>query len=344
MGFLSNLSDKIKDLERGLLGNNTTSKGVNKKPLTRRELLNGIYRHFELRLEDECTDEGLLFPTSFLIFLSHEDYLQRSDTFAPTVKELVNKFNKTILNLKSTKYQSYIPHAQFWQFQFCELPSKPGYGKSSDRFEEDTQDRIVVSSKIYPEKDLTEIDVFFNEQKERVVTTGFSKDSLNVSNLAINLESLKGIDIRAKDYFRINFNDLRKGNSISDENSKPSSVHLIPLAKLLILTSRDYFIDITGQQNTNYVISTKEIYISGKNDSFNIGDVPVLRLNHDNVFNKHCHIRYDMLKKVFLLSAIGETAVEGKVIVPDGNHWIQLNDGDQILINGEIAISFVLNK
>ena len=61
--------------------------------LTRGLLVELIYKEFVRQLESETTEDQMLFPASYTIYLSSTDFEKRKSGFPFTVKELVHRFN-----------------------------------------------------------------------------------------------------------------------------------------------------------------------------------------------------------------------------------------------------------
>lgn len=298
--------------------------------LTRKELHEKIHEHFIQRMEEESTEEGLLFPTDFVIYLSPEDYQRREETFPYSVKEIVNRFNKIIKEKKSSKYHDYIAHAEFWQFQFASFPEDGFMNYEGCEYTSLAPKDVLILSKIHPAKELNEIgDV--SGGNERVVTTLHAKNSLNVVKFAINKNALKEVDMRSKDKFRVNFKNFEQ---IKDEpKSAASSVRAV----LKMMDGPGFM--LSGGLSNKCPLTSDMIRIAGRSSTDTMGGIPVVRIDAEDVLNPHMTLKYDEGLGTYLVAAYGDVLIEESRVSPDGRHWKQLRDGDQILLNG-YALSF----
>lgn len=299
--------------------------------LTKQQFQDQIVRHFTFRLKEESTTEGVLFPTSFMVFLSPEDYNVRKETFASTVQQLVNKSFRRILDTALKADPDYTPHSEYWQFQFLVFPDNGFLVDRGQKYTGLEPGKVLIQSTIYPLKDFSERGSMNDDGAPRVVTTIHTKDSLSMNDLAINFDSLKGVEALAADKFRVPYGKklTEEPKSLkemaSPENSAKCSLHIISGSTFS-----------TGR--TTFHMTTDNLYISGPSGEDNIGGIPVAHLNDKSVVARHVLIKKQ--GDSYNLFARGEVLVEEVEVKPDGNAAIPLADGNQILINGEIAIEF----
>ena len=69
--------------------------------LSRKDLLNGLEWSFKRKMATLTTKKGLLFDTSFYIYMNEEDYNDQEQSFGFTVKEAVNLFHEIIVKKRS---------------------------------------------------------------------------------------------------------------------------------------------------------------------------------------------------------------------------------------------------
>lgn len=322
---------KIKDL---LLGKESRKSPSN--VLTRQELINKIYKHFVTQMEDETTDVGLLFHTSFYIYLNENDYTLREQSFAYTVQDVMKKIDKKVHSMRK-QYPAYHPHSKYWQFQF--VPFKDGdivsnpIGETVKKI--DPKD-VVIFSFIHP-------DSLYQSEKEsgRVVATIHVKDSVAINKWAINREALRGIDVTGKDRFRVPFKDdvsPREMPVSVAESSKPETN-----AKAILTVEQCSFIK-DGQRSKRYYMVSDYLQISGCYDVENRGGMDVAKLDSDEVLNPHLTIKMDSQNRTFSLSAIGDVMLNEVRVPQDASNWTTLPNNSTLLLNGEIQLTFKISK
>ncbi len=319
--------ERIKDF---LLGKGSSSSSSN--VLSRQELINKIYKHFVAQMEDETTDVGLLFHTSFYIYLNENDYTMREQSFAYTVQDVMKKIDKKVHSMRK-KYPAYCPHSKYWQFQF--VPFKDGgivnnpIGKTIKQIEPKD---VVILSFIHPESPYQS-----GNENERVVATVHVKDSVAINRWAINREVLRGIDVTGKDRFRVPFKDdisPREMPVSVAESARPEVK-----AKAIITVEQCSFIK-GGQISKKYYMVSDYLQISGRNDVENRGGMDVAKLDSDEVLNPHLTIKLDSSNNTFFLSAIGDVMLNEVRVPQDASKWTTLPNNSAILLNGEIQLSF----
>ena len=308
-------------------------KSIAKSCLSKQELQDQIVSHFEFRLSEESTTDGILFPTNFMIYLSRADYEIRKETFASTVRQLVNKAFKRVLDKALQKDPGYEPHSEYWQFQFLVFPED---GFIEDRGEKKyglEPKKVLIQSTIYPTKERWETDAEEETAAGHVVTTVHTKDSLSIDHLAINYESLKGMEALAADKFRVPFGKKLSSDPLSEKESfKPAN-----RAKCILkILSNEVF----SSGTTTYFMTSDNLYISGPGEDSMIGGIPVAHINDKEVSPRHILIKKEGVQ--YRLYARGEVIVDEKTVKPDGVTPMLLENGCQILINGDIAIKFTV--
>ena len=326
---MKRLTKKIFDV---LLGNDKPNSQSATGILTRQELLNAIKSHFDDRLKEETTDEGLLFATSFYIYLNEDDYRAREQTFAYTVKEAVNKFNREVTE-RQRKYSGYRPHAQYWQFQFVPFAA----GSMVEGMEESVGDiprgEVMILSTIHPQ--LPDGGARGAGSGERVVATVHTKDSMTMSNLAINPSAMAGINILAKDRFQIPFDGFRQleHDPLNDEKASGSSGQSRATIKIM----PTYFL-IDGVRHSTIHMMSDMLQISGRGGmSDTRGGIAVARVDSDTVMDRQVLLTYrPELRKLYLV-AQGDVMLNECPVNPGEEN--EVFPQSRILINGEIQLT-----
>ena len=322
--------ERIKDL---LLGKESKGSSI---VLTRQELVNKIYKHFVTQMEDETTDVGLLFHTSFFIYLNENDYIIREQSFAYTVKDVMKKIDEKVHSMRK-QYPDYRPHSKYWQFQF--VPFKDGgivNNPMGDTLKKIDPKDVVIFSFIHPDS------LYLSEnESERVVATVHVKDSVAINKWAINREALRGIDATGKDRFRVPFKDdvsPREMPISVAESLKPEAN-----AKAILTVEQCSFVK-NGQISKRYYMVSDYLQISGRNDVENRGGMDVAKLDSDEVLNPHLTIKTDSLNSTFFLSAIGDVMLNEVRVPQDASKWTTLPNNSTLLLNGEIQLIFKISK
>jgi hypothetical protein len=301
--------------------------------INRQQLLDEICNHFLSRFKEETTSEGMLFPTSFCIYLHEKDYVKHEQTFSFTAKEAVNKFHRHI-KTQLANYPNYVPHSTYWLFQFSKF----------------TEGNIVGSiSAIKVGEPITISTIFATDfannnigNEINIRATMHNKRSDRMEELNINRDAFLGMEMDAKDRFRFDFNkNFDKIVEASKENNSHSSG-----ITLATLKSDINFIGTDGKEGNLFYMTTEFIEISGKND---IRKIPnILRLNSEGIQDSHVQIKYLPVEKRFKLAAFEEWVMlnERKVAKSSGGNisWVDLPNNSSIFLNGRIQINFSINK
>ena len=251
-----------------------------------------------------------------------------------TDRELVNKVLKRAIDraLIKKNISDYKHPSEYWQFQFLIFP-EDGYieNQGEKKFGLESKE-VMIQSTIYPPKDSDNRNVL--QEAEHFVTTIHTKDSLSMSNLAVNYEALVGVDILAADKFRVPY-----GKHLSDlpKNEREVASSASNAKCTLKIISGGHF--TTG--HSSFYMTTDNLIISGPGDDAMIGGIPIAHIEDATVNSRHVTIKTEGTQYIFY--ARGEVIVEEKLVKPDGVSSIVLDSGNQILINGEIAINFIIN-
>lgn len=316
------------DIER-LLGDRS-ARGTAGNCLTRQELQDRIVSHFEARMAEESTTDDVLFPTNFTIFLSKADYEVRKETFAITVRQLVNKTLKRLIDRALKNDTDYQPHSEYWQFQFLVFPEDGFIEHMGEKKTGLEPKEVLIQSTIFPPKD-SDMSSVGTGPAERAVTTIHTKDSLSMGNLAVNYEALKGVDILAADKFRVPYGKhLTEIPASARDAALPANN---AKCELKIISGGKF---VSG--SSTYYMTSDNLYISGPDSDTMIGGIPVARIDDRSVAPRHVTVRKEGDR--YRLYARADVVVEENFVEPDGNTPVVLESGNQILINGEIAVEF----
>ena len=326
--MMKKLTKKIVD---ALLGNDKNDTQSTTGILTRQGLLNAIKCHFDQRLREETTDEGLLFATSFYIYLNEDDYRAREQSLAYTVKEAVNKFNREITE-RQKKYIDYRPHAQYWQFQFVPFAD----GSMMEGMEQSvgniSRGEVMILSTIHPQLPNGARGAGSNE---RIVATVHTKDSMTMSNLAINPSAMSGINILAKDRFQVPFDGFKQleHDPLNDEKASEGSGRSRATIKIMPI----YFL-IDGVRHSSIHMMSDMLQISGRGGmSDTRGGIAVARVDSDTVMDRQVLLRYrPELRKLYLV-AQGDVMLNERPVAPGEEN--EVFPQSRILINGEIQLT-----
>lgn len=323
MSFLSKL-------KQWLLQDKSESDSQN---ITRQEMVNEIYRHFEQRFKEETTTESMLFPTAFYIYMNQEDYDQRLQSFSQTVKDVVNKI-KQFVNKKNQKYKNYVPHAKYWLFQFSPMTEDTFLEGMSDDASTLEPKQLYIMSAIYPEDN-----EMAGVSDQRMVGTLHIKNSFKMNNLAINPNAIIGMDIMGKNRFRVPFNDLNTTTVLPtteawQKTSKEKTRAVISLQQQQYC----FFTDRLGGRAFSVNMISDNLYISGKNALYDSNDgAKVVRINSELVLNPHLQFKAEN-DGSFSVMAYGTARLnEQKMKIGE---WTQLPNNSTILLNDEIQILF----
>lgn len=327
------LFDKLKDL---VLGNDQTDGShidvTSSDNLTRQELLDALCYHFNKRLNEETTTKGMLFATSFVIYMNAEDYHAREQSFAHTVREAVNVFNDEIRK-KKTRYSDYKPHAKYWQFQFVPLQE----GNLVDGMDQTTlaPKEVFILSSIYPISD-DKGAAGASDNERMVATVHDSKNSRTMSGWAVNTSALSGLTVEAKDRFRVDFNNFAE---VKDE-IKSDAPENISRATIKITSS--VFLINDRRERAIYMLNDY-LQISGPGGKSTSGGMTVVRIDNERVMNEQITFYYNNTKRQLFMKASGDVKLNEVPFndneLTDG--WAQVPNKSRILINSEIQLEII---
>lgn len=301
--------------------------------MTRGVLVELIAAEFLRQMANETTEDQLLFPASFTIFMAASDFENRKSGFPFTVKELVNRFNREILRRKKSKYPEYEAHSKFWFFKFCVFPEGGQVvlgGKVHDSLAEG---KILVRSQLVPEEEIKKLDLPPSAGGKRVVTT-IVNDVPVFRPDAVNTQALKGVTTKPGYVYIVEFANFEKlsANAFSEPiKSTPRA----SLGTLEVLGDHGFLVD--GREVFSVEIAAPDLYISGKNDAASINGIPVLRLNTDEVVSTHILLHSEP-SGVYKVKANGPARAGGIRLDPQSDLFQEIKKEDQIIISDEIVL------
>ena len=352
MGFFK----KIKD---SLLGTEGTGGSGDQGVITAQELVDQTFEHFKIRLNDSSTDMSLLFPTSFVIYLNPEDYAARKQEFPMRATDIKKKCLKEVRKRISDnpEWQDYIPHSKYWKIQFVEFKSDCVISSDTDTHFEVEKGHVMIVSDLYAND-------FGGPLSEgassggRVVTTVHNvKGTTSLQNLAINTDAFKDVTILGQNSFRLEFlrNDLadsspkshapeRPTNTGTDNVSRPQQRQSNPVSSAKATGELQIFESsfmVNGQKTDKFVINSVNLQITGPNATDSPDGAEILKIDDDSIMNPHFNIRYDAPNNRYLISAVGDTKLNDRILERNPDNWSELPNNSSILLNGDIQINFI---
>ena len=299
--------------------------------LTRQDLLNSLVWHFKRRLKIETTERGLLFDTSFSVYMNEADYNDQEQSFGFTVKELVNTFHEIIAQMRE-KYPNYRSHARYWEFQF--IPFRAGNIVKGMRQEvlDIPRKKIYVISFLLPTRGA---DASAASSCQRANVTEHTKDSFTMSNLSFNSDALKEVTILARDRFQVYFNNFLplENDAMNDEQREIAVMD----ARATIVANGAKFILPDGSSNAIYM-NTDFLQISGRGGMADkTGGITIVRLDSDKVMDNQLRLRYNPNTHQLYMISQGNVKLGERTI--KSNNEIEIYEKSQILINGDITLT-----
>ena len=348
---------KIKD---GLLGAEVTGGSGQQGVITAQELVDQVFEHFKMRMGDSSTDMSLLFPTSFIIYLNPEDYAARHQEFPMRATDIKKKCLKEVRKQinDNPDWQDYIPHSKYWKIQFVEFKQDCVISSDTETHFEVEKGHVMIVSDLYA-NDLGDAIASGASSGGRVVTTVHNvKGTTSMQNLAINTEAFKDVTILGQNMFRLEFlrSDLAdiatkkpvpppaapaETEPVNRPVQKPSQSNQGNNAKITgELQIFEAYFKVNGQKTDKYVIATDHLQITGPNATASSDGVEILKIDDDSIMNPHLNIRFDAPNRRFLISAVGDTKVNDRILERNPDNWSELPNNSNILLNGDIQINF----
>jgi hypothetical protein len=289
--------------------------------LDNKKLLKELSRHFEMMLECESVGEKMLYPMSFNILMTPQDYMARKKALPFVFPEVVKAFYR-IIERKRAEYPDYAPPARYWYFQVsqCELANT-----------ESGETKLLTPGQVTTIASLYTFDIRTANNVEVMQNANVSlrlEGSNRMENININLQALQNLDVVGDDIFTFDFNlelkPLEDGGA-----TQPSSSGLARL---------EYK---HNGQIIRYTMKSPLIHISGRKDARQ-GSC-YFKLESDEVVNSHVQIKYQKEDDSFKIAAFGPTRLNShKIDESEGGDvvWYSLANRSNIFINGEILVTF----
>lgn len=301
--------------------------------LSRKDLLNGLEWSFKRKMATLTTKKGLLFDTSFYIYMNEEDYNDQEQSFGFTVKEAVNLFHEIIVK-KRSQYPDYKPHASYWEFQF--VPFKKGdiLEAAGNDMMEIPRGKVSIISFLLPTKG-KDATAATGPQKATVTVCG--KDSLTPSNMALNSDALKDITILARDRFQVDFNNFRQleDDALNDEQRQATGQD----ARATITIVGAKFLLPSGPADAIYM-NSDNLTISGRGGiADTTGGIPVVRIDSDKVMDNQLRLRYNPDSHKLYMMSQSEVRLHEKPVAAGVEK--EVYNHSRILIVGDIQLEII---
>jgi hypothetical protein len=307
----------------------TPSTHSNPDVISNQRILDELVAHFTEDLEFESFGDKLLYPMSFNILMTPEDYEDRRLALPILVPVVVSHFYK-VIDKRRKDYPNYTPPATYWHFQFSscavrEIPTdsgavlnlKPGH--------------IATLAALYKLeiKDTNNISVESNTRVSLKLDQSVVGRDTNA-----NIEALRNLDILGEGTFSVKFD--------MSLNANPADINIESGAAGVTLATLSY--DNMGKHYT-FAMQDQLIHISGRNDERT--GRSCFRLESDTIKNSHVQIKYMSGENRFKIAAFGYARMNGGEIplsVGGNIQWMDLANNSTIFINNEIQLRFIIKS
>ena len=330
----TNLLELIKETwcafrDKWLLGNKKDS-----QKSQRQELVDEIYKHFEMSQIKYTTDESLLFPTNYYIIIqSEEDYRFHHMAFYDSAHDALKKISRQIKN-KVKQYPDYVAHSRHFFFTFVHI------GKD-DKIDEKLLQQIFETGDAVNEKATRILSTIYapsdgnktDDGEAPVAMTVHSKETVSFKELDINIAALSNVVTRGDNLFIFNF-------SLDGATTATTEPTALPTEPVATLKAQNSCFIINGETRRTYEMRTDRLHVSGRVGSPNNEGKEIARINNDQVLNPHLIIRKTP-QGTFEIKTKGDTVLNESVIDPFLNSWTPLPNNSRILINGDIQLRFM---
>lgn len=325
--------------------------GKNEGPFKkyREFVIKRIVAHFDDEMENESTDGGLLFHTSFEVYVRPQFYSRISQSFPFTVRECVNKFQDKIL-AKKKKYPDYRPHTRYWEIQLVKWGNDLEIEGVSKEMLGDNP--ILVRSRLAPsdpnrnKKKGGGADESAVGEDSGFVGTMYSPKSVGGNPCDIDLSVLKGLTQLSNDKYWVKFNlDERVTDEPQSEaatgvpidiSAAPITKSVTPCSALVKILDGEFMIN--SRTYKVHKMQHSRLTVSGKNGPESPDNA---RINSDRLPSPAIEINYDATTGLFTLRAFCDVKLSQKK-VPQGA-VVNLPHNSRIMINGEYELEFTKN-
>ncbi len=304
------------------LPSKSTSNGL----LTNEGLLKELTSHFKTMLKEESVGQRMLYPMSFNILMTPEDYDSRKQSLPFVLPQVVTAFYRIINEMKQ-KYPDYTPPAKYWYFQFSACQSNAAQSNSSSPL-------IVRKGHIATVASLLTFDIreANNVSVDSNTRVSIKLDDSNVMNdVNINWKAIKNLDVIGDGTFIYNFDRNLAGDiqRISDSSNMSDMEGIAELTY-----SKD-------GRNYHFVMNDNLIHISGKNE-LRKGRTFFI-LESSDIKDSHVQIKYIPADRKFQIAAFGPARLNSRKLVESSGgdvQWCDLANNSSIFINDEISVKF----
>lgn len=322
-------------MDRWILGDK--SQGHSPKS-ERQRLLDNIYTNFDLTQKRYTTDESLLFPSCFYVFLKEEDYRFHHQAFKNTAQDVMKKIVRRVKRIREDRYPDYIPHSRHFVFTFIRMNDGDKLDEKMLRLLSDAEEQtdngtenkdgeIRIFSELYAPADKNR----HEDDSHPVAMTVHTKETVSFKELDINMATLHNLEVRGDNHFRFRF-------SLDGEGDSPSAGRK-PVATLRV--ENGHFL-VDGDTCRTYEMCTDELLVSGRVSAPDTQGQEVVNIDSDNVLSPHLIIRRKP-QGTFEIKAKADTFINEVEIETLLDTWEALPNNSVILLNGEIQLKFKIS-
>lgn len=297
--------------------------------ISNQRILDELVAHFKEVLSFESVGTRMLYPMSFNVLMTPEDYEDRKLAFPFLVQEVVCEFYKVISHQRQ-KYPNFTPPATHWHFQFsaCAVRQIPTEGKGLLDL---SPGHVATLASLYK----LEIKDTANITVDNNVRVSLKLDQSVVGkDTNANIAAVRNLDVLGEGTYSVKFD--------MSLNTNPESVNLITDGLVSAIADLSY--DKMGKHYT-FAMHDALIHISGRGD-LRTGR-SYFRLESDTIKDSHVQIKHLPADNKFQIAAFGYTRLNGSEIPLSfgGNiQWMDLANNSTIFINNEIQLRFVIKS
>lgn len=322
---LSNCINRFLDKFRG--DGNPEERATSSDQLTNKRLLEELTIHFKTMLETESVGNRMLYPMSFNILMTPDDYKSRKQSLPFVLPEVIASFYGVIESKKSV-YPNYTPPAQYWYFQFSACQMKEvQVGDSAPMLVRPGHLTTVASLLTF---DIMGVDNVSVDNNPRV---SIKLDNSQVMNdVNVNWNAIKNLDILSEGTFKYPF-DM----SLGQDTTKIAD-------KLNVADGGDGLAELSysrGGRNYHFTMKDNLIHISGKNEMRK--GRAFFCLESTEIKDSHVQIKYLPEEKKFQIAAYGPARLNSRELKESSGgtlYWHDLANNSSIFINDEISVRF----
>lgn len=308
--------------------------------ITNMTILNEMVAYFKRKLAEDSIPGRLIYPTSFTIIMTPEDYRARSATLSLVLPEVVKAFyavlRKKIESLKPAP--QFEPLVKMWTFRFS--PSTlSSVGPEGGKHCKVRPGHISILRDSYDDVPIANKDTASAANQDEEVDTGGTihkiPDSDRTSKASLNKAVLQGFSTIGDGTYFCPFNSQltfpeapRQANSAAHNAAETSSNDALALL--------EYKLD--GKRIT-YRMYDNLIHISGASEERRGREFCII--NSPYLVKSHLQIHYDPDKDLFEAAAFAPARLnEQKMQEERGGHWDPLPDHATLFLAGEVTLKF----